>query len=334
MQPSGDWRRIDTVRGVACILLVSFHALGEMRLSQPRALDALAQLYAFLAIVRMPLFIFLSGYVYALRPLQGDGRRAFLVGKARRLLVPLAFVTAVLVVARELFGRGRDGSLGAIWWAEIVTPSYHLWYLEALILIFVAIAAGGGKLLRSILGCAVLLAAVAVAAALGLRDVGAFSAGAAVSLMPYFILGVAAARFRDHAMGPWARAGAALVLALTAVLWSQGVGTGGAVRYAVSTAALLSVFVLVPSVPSIAALGRRSMAIYLYHFVVVVVFAPRLAGGAPLVLAQLTLLALLLPVAVELAAERLAPALLPLLGGRASRPAPRPVTTDQAPARL
>ena len=307
------------MRGVACVLLVSFHALGELRLTQPHALDRLAQIYAFLGIVRMPLFIFLSGYVYALRPLRDGSRSAFLVGKARRLLLPLAFVTTLLVVARELFGRGRDGSIVAIWWAEIVAPSYHLWYLEALVLIFIAIAAGAGKLLRSGAGTAALLAAIGVGAALGLTEVRAFSIGAATLLMPFFILGVLAARFRDRPIGGAVLAAAALVLAATAILWWHGIGTDGLPRYAASIAALLSVFVLVPRIGPVAALGRRSMAIYLYHFVVIVAFAPRLAGGPALVLAQLMVLALFLPVAVELAAERFAPVLLPMLGGRARR---------------
>ena len=48
-----------------------------------------AQINDFLALVRMPLFSFLSGMVYALRPARGD-IGPFAAGKARRLLVPIA----------------------------------------------------------------------------------------------------------------------------------------------------------------------------------------------------------------------------------------------------
>ena len=69
-------QRLDTLRGLACLLLVSYHVIGGDRETGLRLPDEhiAARINDFLALVRMPLFSFLSGMVYAWRPLRGDHR--------------------------------------------------------------------------------------------------------------------------------------------------------------------------------------------------------------------------------------------------------------------
>ena len=83
---------IDTLRGLACLLLVAYHVIGATPSIGLKLSDGLLrELNDDLAYIRMPLFTFLSGFVYALRPYAGNWS-AYLKGKATRLLVPMLFV--------------------------------------------------------------------------------------------------------------------------------------------------------------------------------------------------------------------------------------------------
>jgi peptidoglycan/LPS O-acetylase OafA/YrhL len=57
---------VDTLRGLACILLVAYHVIGVTPESGLRLHDGiLKNANELLAYIRMPLFTFLSGFVYA-----------------------------------------------------------------------------------------------------------------------------------------------------------------------------------------------------------------------------------------------------------------------------
>src|SRR6185295_5386420 len=63
-------QRLQTLRGVACLLLVAFHAIGNhptsgLHVADDSSFRFFANLFQY---VRMPLFTFLSGFVYAYRP--------------------------------------------------------------------------------------------------------------------------------------------------------------------------------------------------------------------------------------------------------------------------
>ena len=79
--------RIQSLRGLACLLLVGFHVVGVDSAAGLRfADDSLPRLATSLLIhVRMPLFTFLSGFVYAYRPVARGQALAFAKKKALRL---------------------------------------------------------------------------------------------------------------------------------------------------------------------------------------------------------------------------------------------------------
>src|SRR6185437_1975062 len=69
--------RVQTMRGLACLLLVAFHAIGSTGASGLHVADDSAyRLFTNLFVhVRMPVFTFLSGLVYAWRPLRAGDER-------------------------------------------------------------------------------------------------------------------------------------------------------------------------------------------------------------------------------------------------------------------
>ena len=88
---------IDELRGFACLLLVSLHVIGHspevgMRLEEGSLLRYTADSWLF---VRMPLFTFISGLVYALRPVRREHLPDFYSKKLRRLGIPLRIGLAV-----------------------------------------------------------------------------------------------------------------------------------------------------------------------------------------------------------------------------------------------
>ena len=95
---------IDELRGFACLLLVSLHVIGHspevgMRLEEGSLLRYTADSWAF---VRMPLFTFISGLVYALRPVRREHLPDFYSKKLRRLGIPLLIVAPIFFVLQAI----------------------------------------------------------------------------------------------------------------------------------------------------------------------------------------------------------------------------------------
>lgn len=176
---------LDTLRGLACILLVSYHA-GKAIVGMPSS-HPMLWLNEQLSVLRMPLFAFLSGLVYAARPFSGNVAR-FLEGKARRLLVPMLIVgTACAVLEWRLQGARYD------WLLLHVVPVAHYWFLESMFIVFALTALlercgllRGPQLLLVLVLAAIAYVALKLPATLGLQG--------AVFLLPFFLLGIACRR--------------------------------------------------------------------------------------------------------------------------------------------
>src|SRR5688572_16946795 len=82
---------VDTLRGLAVLLMVAGHVIGDLPTTGLRVADdsTLRHFYVSLQFLRMPLFAVITGYVYAYRPLEPDKAGRFLANKLRRLLIPL-----------------------------------------------------------------------------------------------------------------------------------------------------------------------------------------------------------------------------------------------------
>lgn len=258
---------LDSVRGLACLLLVAFHVVGGdgsgLRLPDHHPLRHLVDS---LELVRMPLFTALSGYLFAARPPGRADIAVFARKKARRLLVPLVFATMVFLAGRALlYGEGL--SLLAFF-----TSYQHLWFLQALALLLAGFGAwfafgdpGSGR-----------LAVVALAAALAghmLPWTGVFSLSGAFYLAPFFTAGILIHRHRAELDRPAVREAtlAAVLIVLAAdqyeLFGHQAEKLARTSLYAVlcGSAAALVLIQRMPAIRWLGAVGAYSFAIYLWH---------------------------------------------------------------------
>ena len=259
----------DTLRGLACLLLVAFHVVGHTPATGLRLpLDHWASLTnEWLSVLRMPLFSFLSGYVYALRPVDGL-HRGFARGKVRRLLVPMLLVGTAFAVLQS-FAPGSHEHV-TDWRLLHVLPVAHFWFLEALFVIFIltALLEGFGMLRTPARFAAV--AAVAVALHLSAPVPVHFGLEGATYLFPFFLLGLAALRFQRALERPVVLHAAGVALVGIALTWG---GEGPislpdplAPQVLVSSLCLcVLMFRWRPAVRWLAWIGRFSFGIYLFH---------------------------------------------------------------------
>lgn len=299
---SGARRRgdIDTIRAIACIALVSFHVVGAgpnagLHVAPDHWLAVLNQTFIDM---RMPLFSFISGFVFvALAPKQslflpvsqrgtiGRGAGKMLRAKARRLLLPMLVVGALFWTLRSLM-VGPQVPL----WQIAVLPYAHYWYLQATFLLMALVigavalvdrpeAAQALRARRERRVGAVLLALVLAVWIFGPRaGINLFSVNNALYIGPFFLAGFLLARLPRAQMalmgGGGARRGlGAAVLTLSVLagfaLAREFVVLDGALRRAMTVllgaGACAGLLLLRPQNGLMARLGRASYAIYLFH---------------------------------------------------------------------
>lgn len=261
---SGRRFDIDTLRGLACFLLVGFHVVGApdagLRLPESHWLSRLNDVLAYL---RMPLFSVISGYVYAARPLQ-DGAGRFVRGKMRRLLLPLLTVGTVFAVIQRLMPGTNDTVED--WRLIHIQPVGHFWFLEALFLIFlVLVLLERTRALASPQRFAGVFA-LSVLVFLWVPVPDYFAASGAVYLMPFFLAGLACKRFGFGSARARKLAGVVLLGASAWLLMHTG--QGASETLAGLTLSLSLTFLLLHSgwhVRWLALIGAYSFPIYLLH---------------------------------------------------------------------
>lgn len=269
-QPPGA---IEGPRALAVVLLVMYHVIGAapdggLHLSgmHPGRLSV-----DFLADLRMPLFAFISGHVYALKPVDPARLWMFLRGKLRRLAVPGIVAISVFMVFSSLMNT-RFAPDHA-WWLNYVTPYAHYWFVQAILLIFFLFGSfdilSRGRYLPVIFVASLLLYLV------GWWIPTAFmSVNQAVYLLPYFLFGVLIARHPGTVVkhrAPIILLAAAVLLAATWVNLDILQETGRFSRdrrdlqsLGFGMAATTLCYLLLPEIRT-RALGAFSFTIYLYH---------------------------------------------------------------------
>jgi peptidoglycan/LPS O-acetylase OafA/YrhL len=315
--------RVQTLRGLACLLLVAFHVIGTdpaagLRVDDESWYRAFAEAFRPL---RMPLFTFLSGLVYAWRPLDPASSALFARKKVLRLLVPLLVVTALMVVVQSAVGASNARLPPERMWEAFVYPYMHLWFLQAMLVIFAALLAlERCGLLATPRRFATVFAVIAgIHLCLPYLPAGvprAFSIENALYLAPFFLAGLAAHRFRAFVRQPaLQRAAVAAFAALITlhVLATLDVFGAPAERFtpfglALSTSAALTLLHQMPGLRWLAWIGAYSFTIYLHHvfFTAGTRIALERAGVADLELHfVLGLVAGIAgPIAIEFAAKR------------------------------
>jgi surface polysaccharide O-acyltransferase-like enzyme len=275
---SDESLRVETLRGLACVLLVAFHVIGSHATSGLHVgEDSIYRQFANLFVhLRMPLFTFLSGFVYAYRPAMEGQVGAFARKKLIRLLLPLICVsTLYFVVAQVTPDSTGKMPLHEIWRIYFF-PYVHFWFLQAIILVFaVVVLLESVQLLANILRFAVVLA-IAMALHLYVRqrnaDIALFSCVEAAYLAPFFLLGLGANRFRNAVLQPaLIRVNVACFLAAMALHFSTIVAHGAiaqpgtALGLFIGVSGTLTLVYFFPHLRALELLGAYSFTIYLFH---------------------------------------------------------------------
>ncbi len=271
---------VETIRGLACLMLVAYHVVGDtpmngLQLPLDHPLSAANHLFVDM---RMPLFSFLSGLVF--HAIAGPGWSGVLPSvarKARRLLVPMVFVSTLHWLAKGLAVE-EERPL----WHILVLPYEHFWFLQATFLLMAAhyalTALLGGRDVRA---AGILLVAGAVLfVGLDRWRPDVFSSYKAAYLAAFFFTGYLAGHWRAArdalralSQSRW-RGPAAVALLGLAVMVAVQTATDAAApaawsRDAVSIAVGLSVciglFVVRPVWSPLVRIGGYSYAIFLYH---------------------------------------------------------------------
>lgn len=259
---------IDTLRGLACILLVGFHVIGHdstagLRLPHEHVLP---QVNDALALLRMPLFSFLSGFVYAWRPYSGQPE-AFVKAKVRRLLIPLLLVGTFFAVLQSFTPGANAGQYD--WRLLHIVPVAHYWFLESLFIIFMltVVLEHFGLMAAPRQFALVWLAAASIFLLnpmpiyLGLQG--------ATYLLPFFLLGLGSNRFGDRlprAAVLSATAAALVALVLYLVLVARTLpDRSQPVALAISVCACVFLLRCHFEVRWLAWIGVYSFGIYLFH---------------------------------------------------------------------
>jgi glucan biosynthesis protein C len=189
--------RVQTMRGLACLLLVAFHTIGStgasgLHVSDGSGYRGFANLFVH---IRMPLFTFLSGLVYAYRPLRLEQTWQFSRKKLRRLGVPLIVATTVLYAMRLAMHQHVPPLTQA--WSIFVFPYWHLWFVQALLIVFAALIALESLGALATFGRYLMVFGVSLALFLAAPfEQNAFGLQNATYLLPFFLCGVGAHRFR------------------------------------------------------------------------------------------------------------------------------------------
>ncbi|WP_426357585.1 acyltransferase family protein [Pseudocolwellia sp. HL-MZ19] len=185
---------IDTLRGIACILLVSYHVVGANQLQGLKLNEGFyKELNEILIYLRMPLFTFLSGIVYAYHPFSGQSKK-YIVGKFKRLIIPMLIVGTTFSIIQTLT-PGTNANVEN-WYLLHIKPVGHFWFLEAIFIIFLLmIPLEKLNVFSSVFktGCLLLISLI-----LYLSDlkIGYFAITGTLYLFPYFILGVTLVRLK------------------------------------------------------------------------------------------------------------------------------------------
>ena len=257
---------VDTLRGLACIMLVAYHVIGitpdtGLKLQSGILKDA----NALLAYIRMPLFTFLSGFVYGWRPYSGNWK-TFITGKMRRLIVPMLVIGTVFALF-QAFTPGTSKQIHD-WQCLHLIPVAHYWFLESLFLIFlVMLLLEQWKVLETRRKFAVIYIAAAIAF---VANAGTpwFSIAGAFYLFPFFLTGLYCTRFPLQLNHPRTTGFIAITVVMLFLLFF-GFEYAGERRsinaLIIGTVACTAMLLAKAESKWLSTIGNYSYAIYLFH---------------------------------------------------------------------
>jgi glucan biosynthesis protein C len=191
---------IETLRGIAIVLMVLGHVIGQLTLSGIKLKDDSAlqfMSYAF-QYIRMPLFTIISGYVYAFKPVNRfSSSKQFMSRKLERLFIPFLIVPTLSYITRYLTpGLSTKVNLGGLW-ETFLFPTGQFWFIQAMVIMFVILVIIEKlKLLETLKSALVVLAACILWFSVDIKT-ALFSIDKVPFLLTFFIVGVVFKRFKS-----------------------------------------------------------------------------------------------------------------------------------------
>lgn len=330
---SADWPgtlRLNSLRGLACLLLVGFHVTEASLARLDTGMPWLMAFHEVMEPIRMPLFSFLSGFIYAFRPVMPGNVLGFEMKKVRRLLVPFLCLTVTLFAMKTL----ADPEGAKAFFHYLLYPFSHLWFLQALFFVFLLYALADSAFPRSpAANVSVIFVASLVLFLSPFRDIPVLSIGDAAYILPFFSLGVLACRRRAwlKANAVWVTAVLGVAAAIFLVYAFRLTLAGGEITkhdpviLAMSLTSILLLLMVFPRVGWLASIGVYSFSIYLFHTIFTEVAVRVAPGGLALSLGLGFLAAIAGPIVVEQVITRWLPVFGFVIGKRLRAGAGRPV---------
>jgi len=184
---------VDTLRGLACLLLVSFHVIGSNEINGLRISDGwYREVNDIFVFIRMPLFTFLSGYIYANRPYASHSKQ-YIRGKVNRLIIPLLVVGSIFAIIQSTVPGSNQGIDN--WFLLHILPVGHYWFLEAIFLIFILMIPLERFQLLSTKRSFLIVFFVSSLLFTSNLEIQYFSISGFIYLLPFFLIGLAVNRF-------------------------------------------------------------------------------------------------------------------------------------------
>jgi acyl-CoA synthetase (AMP-forming)/AMP-acid ligase II/peptidoglycan/LPS O-acetylase OafA/YrhL len=261
--------KADTLRAVACLLVVTLHVFGADPTSglQFPADSAWRVPFEVLELLRIPLFTALAGLLYGALPSSHPGLSSFLKQRALTLLLPAFAVSVIYFTIRSLMGKEQGSLL-----SELLNGYLHLWYLYALFGI-VACVGTIDALCRPRTETWLLIAVVLYLLHPVTPWIRLFAITADEGLAPYFILGLILYR-RPGVLGHAPLIYAAAIVGVGGLILRFATATGEMrltpveelLIYPLASIGLIFLTVrFFPRIPRLEWLGLYSYAIYLWH---------------------------------------------------------------------
>ncbi|MCX5571024.1 acyltransferase [Kaistia nematophila] len=182
-------RHIEALRGLACVLLVAYHVIGNdpqhgMHIAGHNGWRLFTELFIH---IRMPLFSFLSGYVFQAYVADRAALSVAFGKKLRRIGIPFVVVSTLFYFCFGLINHDFSQPI----WQIYLLPYEHYWYLQATMLMMAALLTGNyiaGRHSRAFM-TALFPVACAIFVAAPTFNPDLFAIGSAFYLLPYFLLG-------------------------------------------------------------------------------------------------------------------------------------------------
>lgn len=258
--------KVQTLRGLACCLLVLYHVIGASD-SQGLRLHSgwLRELADAMVVVRMPIFACIAGAMYGLSTKRGWG---LVTDKSTRLLLPMLTVGTLFACVQYIV----PGSNYRIedWRYLHIAPVAHYWFLQSIFLIVCALAVTEYLLPMNTRRAWFGYFAASIFLYLNHPGYPWFGVLGATYLLPFFLLGVGMTRLQWDPLQEQRKTGILLLVTGSCFFIAQ-LALGAAIdRF--STTVLVSSLLLSSGLwslgwvhPLFARIGNYSFSIFLFH---------------------------------------------------------------------